>query len=102
MAGRPPIDRTAFTERITVRLHPDEKARLQEDATLAGVSIGELVRRQYFNRSIQSNVDRVMIRQLTKIGGLLKHIHNQSEGAYSAQTAEMLSDLQSYIRKLNQ
>ena len=51
-AGRPPNDVVAYDERITVRLHSDEKVKLEDDAHVAGLSVGELVRRQYFNRSI--------------------------------------------------
>lgn len=100
-AGRPPKDVVAYDERITVRLHSAEKVTLEEDARVAGLSVGELVRRQYFNRPIVTDVDRTMIRELRRIGGLVKHIHNESAGAYSRQTANVLSDLQNFIRKLN-
>ncbi len=100
-AGRPPNDVVAYEERITVRLHSHEKVKLEDDAHVAGLSVGELVRRQYFNRPVVADVDRTMIRELRRIGGLLKHIHNESAGAYSRQTATVLSDLQSFIRKLN-
>lgn len=100
-AGRPPNDAVAYEERITVRLHLHEKVKLEDDARVAGLSMGELVRRQYFNRPIVADVDRTMIRELRRIGGLVKHIHNDSDGAYSTQTAAALSELQGFIRKLN-
>ncbi|WP_232484080.1 plasmid mobilization protein [Burkholderia gladioli] len=74
----------ALTEKIAVRLTPDEKARLRDDAELAGVSVSELVRRRYFGRPIVANTDMVMVRELRRIGGLLKHIHNTTDGVYSA------------------
>ena len=82
-AGRPPNDDVAYEARITVRLHPHEKARLEEDARVADIGVSELVRRQYFRRPIVADVDRKVIAELTRIGGLLKHVHNQSAGAYS-------------------
>lgn len=99
--GRPPNEDTAYTERITVRLHAFEKEKLKVDARVAGLSMGELVRRQYFNRPIVADVDREMIEQLRKIGvGLIKHLHNETGGTHAETTAAILSDVQAFIRKL--
>lgn len=99
--GRPPNDNVPYLARITVRLHPEEKDQLKTDARSAGLSMGELVRRQYFNRPIIADVDREMIEQLRKIGvGLIKHVHNETGGLHSAQTASILSDVQGFIRQL--
>ena len=86
---------------INVRLTAAEKARLKEDADLAGVSMSELVRRRYFGRPIVANVDAVMLKELRRIGGLLKHIHNESNGIYSKETAAVLAVLKAYIEKLS-
>jgi len=86
---------------INVRLTSAEKARLKEDADLAGLSMSELVRRRYFGRPIIASADAVMLKELRRIGGLLKHIHNESGGAYSGSTARVLSMLTAYIEKLS-
>ena len=86
---------------INVRLTAAEKARLKEDADLAGLSMSELVRRRYFGRPIIANADAVMLKELRRIGGLRKHIHNESGGVYSKQTAEALVALKGYFRKIN-
>jgi hypothetical protein len=86
---------------INVRLTAAEKARLKEDADLAGLSMSELVRRRYFGRPIIANADAVMLKELRRIGGLLKHIHNESGGVYSKETAGALVALKDYFRKLN-
>lgn len=86
---------------INVRLTQQEKARLKEDARLAGVSMSELVRRRYFGRPIVASADAVMIRELRRIGGLLKHIHNDSGGVYSEDTASALSAVKAYISELS-
>lgn len=100
-AGRPPNEDVRYEARITVRLHPQEKGLLIADARTAGVSMGELVRRQYFNRQIIADVDREMIEQLRKIGvGLIKHLHNETGGVHAAQTAAILSDVQAFIHQL--
>jgi hypothetical protein len=94
--GPEPLDAT-----INVRLTAAEKARLKEDADLAGLSISELARRRYFGKRIVANADAVMIKELRRIGGLLKHIHNDSHGVYSKDTAEALGALKAYIERLS-
>lgn len=89
-----------LTEKIAVRLQPGEKAQLREEADIAGISVSELVRRRYFGRPIVANADLLMIRELRRLGGLLKHVHNQSDGAYSHSTAQALRAVCSYIDQL--
>ena len=86
---------------INVRLTAAEKARLKEDADLAGVSVSELVRRRYFGRPIVANADAVMLKEMRRLGGLLKHIHSESRGAYSKETAAALIAIRDYIEKLS-
>ncbi|MBJ9698299.1 plasmid mobilization protein [Burkholderia cenocepacia] len=92
----------ALTEKIAVRLTPDEKTRLRDDAELAGLSVSELVRRRYFGRPVVANADMVMVRELRRIGGLLKHIHNKTDGVYSRETAQALVEITGQIKKLSQ
>jgi hypothetical protein len=68
---------------------------------LAALSMSELVRRRYFGRPIIANADAVMLKELRRMGGLLKHIHNESDGAYSKDTAGALVALKAYIERLS-
>ncbi|MBU2780242.1 ribbon-helix-helix protein, CopG family [Acidithiobacillus caldus] len=86
---------------VNVRLTASEKARLREDADLAGLSVSELVRRRYFGRPIVAHADAVLLKELRRIGGLLKHVHNESGGAYSQQTAAVLVTLKAAIEGLS-
>lgn len=86
---------------IHVRLTQAEKTHLREDADLAGLSLSELVRRRYFGRPIVAQADTVMIKELRRLGGLLKHVHHESGGAYRQETAEALAVLKTYIEKLS-
>ena len=86
---------------INVRLTATEESRLKEDADLAGLSLSELVRRRYFGRPIIANADAVMIKELRRIGGLLKHVHNESKGKYSQDTDATLTVLKAYIERLS-
>lgn len=90
----------ALTERVTLRLAAEEKDRLKSDADLAGLSVSEIVRRHYFGRPIIANADLVMVREMRRMGGLMKHLHNESGGAYSEQTSEAISAIVKYIDTL--
>ena len=56
--------------------------------------------RRYFGRKIVARSDEKMIRHLNRIGGLLKHIHNQSGGAYAVETANALRQVYAFIDQL--
>lgn len=86
---------------VNIRLTQAEKARLAEDADLAALSMSELVRRRFFGRPIIANADMVMIKELRRLGGLIKHIHNASEGRYSRETAGALIALKAYLDRLS-
>lgn len=86
---------------INIRLTTAEKFRLKEDADLAALSMSELVRRRYFGKPIIASADIVMLKELRRIGGLLKHLHNESQGIYSKETAGALIALKAYIEKLS-
>lgn len=90
----------ALTERVTLRLAADEKDRLKSDADLAGLSVSEIVRRHYFGRPVIANADAAMIKELRRMGGLMKHLHNQSGGAYSVQTSTAIDSIVQYIDTL--
>ena len=89
-----------LTAKIAVRLKADEKFALQRDANLANLSVSELVRRQYFRREIVPKIDELVVNELRRLGGLLKHVHNESGGAYSQQTAQALAQLSRCIQKI--
>lgn len=63
--------------------------------------MSELIRRRYFGRPIVANADQIMLRELRRLGGLVKHIHNQSDGAYSEDTAAVLRSIKAAIEKLS-
>ena len=86
---------------LRLRLTASEKERLREDADLAGLSMSELVRRRYLGRPIIANADAIMIKELRRLGGLVKHVHNESNGVNSKGTAEALVALKTYIERLS-
>ena len=85
---------------VNVRLTATEKARLKDDADLAGLSVSEFVRRRSFGRPIIAQADAVTIKELRRLGGLVKHLHNETGGVYSRETAAALVALRGYIEQL--
>jgi hypothetical protein len=91
----------SLTERLDVRVSPAEKEALRRLASDAGMPVSELVRLRALGRPVVSRTDATMIRELRRLGGLLKKVHVDSGGAYSAATAEALTVLASAIRTLS-
>ncbi len=89
-----------LTERIGVRVTAGEKARLREDAALASLSVSELVRRRYFGRPILARADQAMVRELRRLGNLLKSIRAESDGTQPQQTEEALRGVVAAIERL--
>lgn len=71
----PPVPVTPPPERhwLTVRISPKEKQWVTTQASLAGLSQSEYLRRQVFHgRPVLALTDEVMLRELRRLGGLLK------------------------------
>jgi hypothetical protein len=86
---------------LNLRVTADEKARLQEDASLAGLTMSEVVRRRYFGRPLLADADLVIIRELRRIGGWLQNTQADSESAHGEQTAAALAEVRACIQKLS-
>ena len=66
--------RGRFETRRTLRLSAEENERLARQADAAGISVSEYIRRLCFGcRPITSRTDSQTIRELRRLGGLLKH-----------------------------
>ncbi|HOE40052.1 MAG TPA: MobB mobilization protein [Rhodoferax sp.] len=86
---------------VNVRLTSEEKERLRDDADMAALSMSALVRARYFGRPVVAHADQVMIKELRRLGGLLKKVHTDSDGAYSAETSAALYLVSEAIRKVS-
>ena len=66
--------RGRFDARRTLRLSAEENERLARQADAASISVSEYIRRLCFGgRPITSRTDSQTIRELRRLGGLLKH-----------------------------
>lgn len=87
-------------ERIGLRLSTEERAEIGEQAEVSGLSVSEYVRRRVWGRRVASKVDLKVLAELRRLGGLLKHIHNETRGAYSELTADAIRAIEAYSRTL--
>jgi hypothetical protein len=87
-------------ERLDVRVAPEEKEQLRRIAADAGMSVAELVRARALDRPVVARTDATTIRELRRLGGLLKKVHVDSGGAYSRETAAALAELRAAILQL--
>ena len=95
MLTQQPLD-----QRITIRLTKLEKTILTEDANLAGLTVSELIRRRYFGKPIVAATDAQTIRELRRLGGLLKHIWTESGATYNTEIAPALLAIKQYLETL--
>jgi len=86
---------------VNVRLTSKEKERLRLEADIAGLSMSALVRARYFGRPIVAHADLVTIKHLNRLTGMLKTVHNESGGAYSADTAAAIALISEAIKAIS-
>lgn len=95
MVGKEKLDR-----RITIRLSAVEEEVLLKDANLAQITISELIRRRYYGREILASTDAQTIRELRRMGGLLKHIWSESSIDLSKEIRPVLDTIRNSIERL--
>jgi hypothetical protein len=90
------------TRKISFRLSLSEYARVAEYVSVCGLTVSELARKGILGRRAVPKTDLAILAELRRLGGLLKHVHNESLGAYSALTAQAIRDLSAYARALEE
>lgn len=90
----------ALTERLDVRVSPEEKQQLNALAARAGMPVAELVRLRALGRPVVPRTDETTVRELRRLGGLVKKVHLDSRGAYSEATAAALAELRAAVQVL--
>ena len=96
----PHRDSPRLDARIQYRLTRAEKAGVVEQAGVAGMTPSEYCRRRTVGLPVISDTDMTMIREVRRQGGLLKKLHTDSKGAYSAETAAALRAVAMTIKSL--
>ncbi len=89
---------TRFHRRRTLRLSAREDEKLQTQADSAGLSVSEYMRRLFFGgRPIIARTDDQTIRELRRLGGLLKHHFEMVKRTANPAT---LSELDAALRQI--
>lgn len=88
------------TAQVRIRFKPDEKAAAEALAQEAGLTLSEYIRKRALGLRVHSKADAQMINELRRLGGLLKHIHNETDGANSVKTAAVLVALVDAIKRI--
>ena len=87
-----------FQRRRTLRLTDEEDERIARQAATAGISISEYMRRLFFGgRPIIARTDDQTIRELRRLGGLLKHHFDVVKRTGNAAT---LAELDAALREV--
>jgi hypothetical protein len=86
--------------RAGVRLSEEERKRIWEQAEASALSVSEFIRRRTLGKQIVSRADLRALAELRRLGGLLKHVHLETRGSYSRDTANAIRAIESYVRSL--
>jgi hypothetical protein len=94
-----------FQRRRTLRLTAGEDARLERQAAVAGISVSEYMRRLFFGgRPVIARTDDLTIRELRRLGGLLKHhfeaVRTGGGGSVPAQMEATLEQIRRAVDRL--
>jgi hypothetical protein len=88
--------------RICFRLSESEYAIIKDELKVCGLSLSALTRKRLLGAQVASKADLAVLAELRRLGGLLKHVHNETRGSYSALTAQTIRDLSAYVRALTE
>ena len=88
-----------FVARLNVRLTAEELAEVRE--TAGSMSLSQYVRKRALGHPVIASVDMKMVNELRRLGGLLKHVHTESGGAYSDATAAAIAAIRRYIEGMH-
>ena len=89
---------------IGVRFSAAEHDKISKESEELGVTLSSYIRSKALQGYIRipkyAKIDVNCMNQLSKLGGLLKKLHTESDGAYREQTAVILDDMRQVIRKI--
>jgi hypothetical protein len=86
---------------IGVRLTESEREFLASEADVCGLSLSSLIRQRSLGKRVSAKADLRVLSELRRLGGLLKHLHNETKGEYSSLTSDCLKEIAAYIRNMN-
>jgi len=89
--ARPKLNDTEKkADRLTVRFRSGELKELENQAEISGLSVSEFIRKRALKMRITAITDLKMLSELRRIGGLIKHLFNESNGFHQKKTLALL------------
>jgi hypothetical protein len=85
---------------ITTRFSEEEKQEVEQQADLAAISVSDYIRRRVLGHPVQSKGDLRVLAELRRQGGLLKHLYNETRGAYSEDFSQAIRANEAYYHDL--
>ncbi|QUE78416.1 mobilization protein (plasmid) [Stutzerimonas stutzeri] len=89
------------TKHIMVRVSPEEKETIEEQALDAGLTAPAFLRALGLNKRVTSKADKHLVNELRKLGGLQKHLFNEGRGVLSKEYAQILVEIQKAIARID-
>jgi len=89
------------SQKFSLRMTEDEAKIILDNAKISGLSMSGYIRKRALGKRVASKVEMHVVNELRRIGGLLKHVHVESKGAYSSKTMEVLKILEAYVLALS-
>ena len=94
------MKRSVRNLRLYLRVTSKEYTLIKMVSELSGLSISEYMRRRAYNIRIVAKSDIHVLKELRRLGGLIKHLYNETHGIYSSQMADALEAITSYAHAL--
>lgn len=85
---------------LKVRCLPSEADAIRQKAADSGVSVSEFLRCAALGRKTRSVMDSQVINELRRLGGLQKHLFNESGGSLSQEYATVLKAIEAAIHRI--
>lgn len=85
---------------VRIRFTPSEKETAQAYAKDAGLTLSGYLRKRALGMPVSSKTDSTIINELRRMGGMVKFLHNESVGAYSKETSNVLIALVEAIKRV--
>lgn len=92
-----------LSEKLSLRLQPNERDALRAEANARGVSVSVLTRHLYFGFSVMSDVNRDLVAELIRLGAVVRSAWDAagaSHTPYFPPLSEAIIDLQKFADKL--
>ncbi|MDR1649899.1 MAG: MobB mobilization protein [Synergistaceae bacterium] len=86
---------------IGIRLTETEREFLASEADVCGMSLSSFIRQRSLGKRVAAKSDLRVLAELRRMGGLLKHLHNETKGTYSSRTSDCLKEIAAYVRTMN-